>query len=184
LTILIREDYAVTKSGMASGGGSYGPYGGASTADEDTNAFDPYGRTYPTVWSKASAAALDQDLANSVKLADINLQRIPIGSDNQKVVCQQLASIWMSWAATVDQLGAEQFFCSYIEPYFDSATESGLINRCVTRKDLNGKVVAASSIDTEKHYLVKAGYRSQALLVSAKMKELQCEMPDASVMKK
>lgn len=119
------------------------------------------------------------NLRAASELKNLTADIAPAGSDNQKVLCQRLENIWLSWAATMDHLAAQDFFCQNIRGFFDSNTSSGLINKCVGRRDLNGRVLVMSQIAASQAELGSNGAREKALLISSKMKELNCEMPDA-----
>jgi hypothetical protein len=143
---------------------------------------DRYGRVMPLSMMEQNEQLIN-DLSASAELKNLTAAIAPQSSDNQKAICQRLENIWLAWAAAMDHLAAEDFFCQNIKPFFDSTTESSLISRCVGRTDLAGRVLVPSEIRQKQSALAQKGFKNQALLVSSKMKELACEMPDASVMK-
>jgi hypothetical protein len=122
------------------------------------------------------------DMRAAEELKQITPAIAPFQSDNQKILCQRLETIWLGWAATMDHLAAQDFFCQNIRAFFDTSTESSLVEKCVGRRDLNGRVLVRSQIAEKQAQLVADGSRDKALLISKKMKELQCEMPDASIL--
>lgn len=123
------------------------------------------------------------DVRMSQELGNITTRIAPVGSDNQRVICQRLENVWLSWAAAMDHLAAQNFFCQNIQGFFDSSTEPALVRHCSGRRDLAGKVLVPSTIEQKKSRLVEKGFRDRAQLINAKMKELICQMPDASSMK-
>ncbi len=126
-------------------------------------------------------ALLDADAAFKT-LNNLNLNNIPVGSRAQEVVCQQLESAWLDWSSAIDHLGAVQFFCDMIDPVLDVKIDSSIVKACRGNVRLNGQVLQASVIDTAKEVLVRKKYRSDAEIVSQRLKDLQCPLPAVSVM--
>ena len=115
-------------------------------------------------------------------LNNINLNQIPMGTREHEVVCQQLESTWLDWSSAVDHLGAIQFFCDMIDPVLDSKIDSSVITACRGVTALNGNTYKKSIYNEAKAELTAKGFRASAVLVSKKLKELQCPLPEVSVM--
>lgn len=169
MSALTHDAYLITKSGRME----------FYKRDQNGNVMrDKYGRAVPLSNLEQNQSII-QDIKSSQELANLNPNVAPAGSDNQRVVCQRLENIWLSWAAAVDHLAAQDFFCKNIRGFFDSNTESALVERCVGRQNLAGKILVASEIQKKQSELAAKGLKARAITVSSKMKELTCEMPDA-----
>lgn len=123
-----------------------------------------------------------ESLKVSQVLGNINLKELPLGSRQHEIMCQQLESAWLDWAAAIDHLGAVQFFCDMIDPVLDVKMDSSVVMACRGYGQLNGTTYRESVVNQAKATLVRKGYQSDATLVSKKLKELQCPMPAVSVM--
>lgn len=124
-----------------------------------------------------------KDVDTAVKLANLTPALAPKDSGNQQTVCHRLENAWFAWAAALDQLRAQDFFCENIRSFFDTTTDPALVQRCDGQVDLSGKVLKTSGIQDRQALMVQKGFKNQALVVSGKMKELSCPVPDMSVMK-
>jgi hypothetical protein len=123
------------------------------------------------------------DDKSATMLSKITPELAPAGSINQKLICQRLENIWFFWSSALDHLAAEDFFCKNITDFFNASTEEALLTQCQDKVDLSGKVSVPSKIRQTEAKMVDKGFRKQATAVSAKFKELGCQVPDASVMK-
>ena len=123
-----------------------------------------------------------QDIKEAKDLINLNLTSLPAGSASNKLACQQLQSAWLDWSAALDHLGAIKYFCNMIDEVLDSKMDTSILNYCRGNVQLNGQVYALSTVDAANAVLTKKGYSAQASIISAKLKELQCAMPDISVM--
>lgn len=119
-----------------------------------------------------------KDTQMTSQLANVTLKLAPVGSPQNKNICQHLESAWLEWASALDHLGAQDFFCKTISNLMDQTVEQGIKDHCYGKVDFTGKVVTKSNIAAQQTKLVQAGSKAQAQLVSKKLKELQCEMPD------
>ncbi len=127
-------------------------------------------------------AAMNENDKNASVLSNLTLATLPVGSRGNEIACQQLESAWLSWSAALDHLGATQLFCNMIDGVIDVNMDPSVVNFCRGSVDLNGKVNWPSAITSAKSVLVQKGFKQKAGVVSAKIKELQCPMPSASVM--
>ena len=130
-----------------------------------------------------SAPVVDTDNSSPKMLSKLTPALAAVGSPNQKSICHRLENIWFFWSAALDHLAAESFFCDNIRDFFNASTEDNLIKRCNDTTDIAGKVLTHSEIRQTEAKMVDLGFKKQALAVSAKFKELGCQIPDASVMK-
>lgn len=105
----------------------------------------------------------------------------PVNSEAHARMCQRLENIWLSWASVMDHLSAQSFFCSQIRTLFDGETDRDLVKRCDGRYDVTGKQTIKSGIQDKQTELAQAHYRGRALMVSEKLRELNCKMPDGLV---
>lgn len=115
-------------------------------------------------------------------LATLNKSQLPVGSRENEIACQQLESAWLDWSASIDHLGAIQFFCDMIDPVLDPKMDSDIVKACRGDMQFNGASMSKSLVSSAKATLVKKGYQADASLVSEKLKELECPMPAATVM--
>lgn len=118
----------------------------------------------------------------SQAMSNFNLQQLPVGSRENELVCQQLESAWLDWSASIDHIGAIQFFCDMIDPVLDVKMDSSVVTACRGNKQLGGQGYLKSVVDQARTTLASKGFQSDANLVSKKLKELQCPMPAVSVM--
>ena len=119
-----------------------------------------------------------QDVKNMKSVQDLSIINADIVKDptNKKYVCKKLEDIWINWASTMDSLAAQDFFCQSIIPFFDRSTESVVVSTCDDTRDLRGNILEKSGTKQQQEYLATY-YQKKALMVSAKMKELSCQMP-------
>lgn len=122
------------------------------------------------------------DMRDAQALKTLNLANLPAGSLNNERACQQLEGAWLDWSASVDHLGAIQFFCDMIDPVLDVKMDNAVVLACRGNTQLSGKGYIESTVNEAKKVLAKKGYRDYANLISAKLKELQCPVPAISVM--
>ncbi|WII72240.1 hypothetical protein QJS83_17390 [Bdellovibrio sp. 22V] len=118
----------------------------------------------------------------SQALGNFNLKNLEMGSREHEIACQQLESAWLDWSASIDHLGAVQFFCDMIDPVLDVKMDSSVVNACRGMTQLNGTTYVKSVVNQAKDTLIRKGYQADANLVSQKLKALQCPMPAVSVM--
>lgn len=121
-----------------------------------------------------------RDTAQTSKLGNVTLALAPVGTPQNKDICQHLESAWLEWASALDHLSAQDFFCKTISNLMDQAVEPGIKDHCYGKVDFAGKVQQKSLIAAQQSTLVEIGAKAQAQLVSKKLKELQCEMPNAT----
>ncbi|MEK2646307.1 hypothetical protein [Bdellovibrio sp. BCCA] len=129
---------------------------------------------------------LARDVKVTKGLSNLTLKTLPVGSRDNEVVCQQLESAWLDWSAALDHLGAIQFFCDMIDPVLDVKVDAKIISACRGQglpETQNGWNGSPSLYEKAKLRLKSNGYQADAQLVSQKLKELQCPMPEISVMK-
>lgn len=138
--------------------------------------FGPYGQ------QQLDHQMIDAGRAAAEKLESFNLTNLPLESRAHELACQQLESAWLDWSSAVDHLGAIQFFCDLIDPVLDIKMDENLVKSCRGNIRLNGTVIAKSTVNEAAGVLVRKGYKDKAMLVSAKLKSLQCPMPSVSVM--
>ncbi len=115
-------------------------------------------------------------------LSNINLDQIQLGSREHEIVCQQLESTWLDWSAAIDHLGAIQFFCDMIDPVLDVKIDNSVVTACRGVTQLNGNTFKKSIYKQAQTVLIEKGFRNSASLVSKKLKELQCPLPEVSAM--
>lgn len=118
----------------------------------------------------------------SQALANVNLRELPVGSREHEIMCQNLESAWLDWAAAIDHVGAIQFFCDMIDPVLDAKMDTSVMHACRGNTQLNGNTYIKSVVDQSKDTLIRKGYQAEATLISQKMKSLQCPVPAISVM--
>lgn len=118
----------------------------------------------------------------SQALSNINLRELPVGSREHEIMCQNLESAWLDWAAAIDHVGAIQFFCDMIDPVLDAKMDTSVMHACRGNTQLNGNTYVKSVVDQSKDTLIRKGYQAEATLISQKMKTLQCPVPAISVM--
>lgn len=123
-----------------------------------------------------------QDIRDAKDLVNLNLKSLPANSAGNKLACQQLQSAWLDWSAAVDHLGAIKYFCNMIDDVLDSKMDASILTYCRGNVQLNGSTYALSTVDAARAVLAKKGYSAQANIVSNKLKELQCAMPEITVM--
>ncbi len=123
-----------------------------------------------------------EDTKTMKSLGNFNLERLPLGSRENEIVCQQLEGAWLDWSAAMDHLGSIQFFCDMIDPVLDVKMDTAVVNACRGVTQLNGRTTSESYVDQAKRILIGKGYQVDANLISQKLKELQCPVPAVSVM--
>lgn len=123
-----------------------------------------------------------ESLRIAKNLENINLEMLPQGSREHEIMCQQLESAWLDWSASIDHLGAVQFFCDMIDPVLDAKMDRSVIKACRGDVKINGDIVQASTVNQARNVLISKGYQADAKLVGEKLKALQCPMPAVSVM--
>lgn len=133
----------------------------------------------PIVYNDPYLTEASKEMQN---LGNINLNQIPLGSREHEIACQQLESTWLDWSAAIDHLGAIQFFCDMIDPVLDVKMDRAVVTACRGVTQLNGKTYKKSIYNEAKTVLVEKGFKNSATLISQKLKELQCPMPEVSVM--
>lgn len=133
-----------------------------------------------TPYTDAKVQAESTKIAST--LANLNLKTLPIGSREHEIVCQSLEAAWIDWSASLDHIGAIQFFCDMIDPVLDIKMDVDVIRTCRGYSELNGTTYKKSMVLAAKDTLIKKGFQRDANLVSTKLKTLQCPMPSVSVM--
>ncbi|MNJ93295.1 hypothetical protein D3C87_109740 [compost metagenome] len=123
-----------------------------------------------------------KDMKLSQNLGSFSLRTLPPGSIENERACQQLEGAWLDWTASLDHLGAIQFFCDMIDPVLDVKMDTAVVTACRGNVQLNGKGWVESTVNDAKNTLAKKGFQNYANIVSAKLKELQCPVPAVSVM--
>lgn len=104
--------------------------------------------------------------------------------ESQARFCQRLENIWLAWAAVMDHLGAQSFFCSQIRSLFDSETDPDLVEQCDGKVDIRGNQIRPSGLQIMQSKLATPEFKEKALLISEKIHELQCRMPEGAVLLK
>lgn len=137
----------------------------------------PVGRGQMNKVSYKDAQTISDSNRSALKLENINLSNLPVGSREQDLMCQQLESAWLDWSASIDHLGAIQFFCDMIDPYLDIKMDAALIRACRGDIKVNGQTTKKSIVGEAKDILLKKGFQDMATLVGQKMKDLKCPMP-------
>ncbi len=105
----------------------------------------------------------------------------PRNSENYIRNCQRLENIWLAWASVMDHLAAQSFFCSQIRSLFDFETDRDLVQRCDGKFDVSGNQTSKSGIQKSQTALAQPEFKGRALMVSEKLRELDCKMPDALI---
>lgn len=131
--------------------------------------------------SEANQVLID-DIKGVKDLNNLNLTTLPTGSAGNKLACGQLESAWLDWSSALDHLGAIQYFCNMIDDVLDNKMDTSILQYCRGNQQLNGQVYALSIVDSARATLKNKGYGAQASIISQKLKDLQCPMPDVSVM--
>lgn len=125
---------------------------------------------------------INQSFIDSIKtsqqLSVLNATTMPKGSTVQKRACQRLENVWLAWAAAMDHLAAQEFFCAQISNLFDADTDRNLVQRCEGMIRITGEQMRPSDLAAQRTRIAKKGQRDQALLINQRMKDLQCEMPN------
>ncbi|MNS60440.1 hypothetical protein D3C72_934390 [compost metagenome] len=115
-------------------------------------------------------------------LSNLNLKTLPLGSREHDVACQYLENAWVDWAASLDHLGAIQFFCDMIDPVLDVNMDPRILEGCRGNVKLNGTTVYPSIVNQAKQTLIRGNFKKDASIISARLKELQCPIPSVTVM--
>lgn len=118
------------------------------------------------------------DMKSSQQLTALTAIKMPQGSTVQKRACQRLENVWLAWAAAMDHLAAQEFFCSQISNLFDADTDRKLIQRCEGMIRITGEQMRPSDLAAQRTRIAQKGQRDQALLINQRMKDLSCEMPN------
>lgn len=133
-----------------------------------------------TPFSDPIAAKRDRETA--ANLGNLNLKVLPMGSRQNELACRQLENAWLEWSASIDHLGAIQYFCDMIDPVIDAQMDSGISMACRGQETIAGKGYVGSLVNSTRQALVKKGFQKKANIISSKMKELKCPMPSVTVM--
>lgn len=136
----------------------------------------------PTGYPYVDHKVQEESQKISQSLSNINLRELPVGSREHEIMCQNLESAWLDWAAAIDHVGAIQFFCDMIDPVLDAKMDTSVMHSCRGNTQLNGSTYIKSTVDQSKDTLIRKGYQAEATLISQKMKSLQCPVPAISVM--
>lgn len=121
------------------------------------------------------------DVKAAQNLTNITPQIAPVGTRQHKVICQKLENTFLDWAASLDYLSAQNFFCQQIESLMDQSVEKGIKNHCFDEISFDGKrTLRKSVIRNQQNSLVSRGIKAKALLIQQKMNVLECQMPDAA----
>ena len=124
----------------------------------------------------------NRDEAYMKDLSNLNLNVLPLGSREHDRACQALENAWVDWAASLDHLGAIQFFCDMIDPVLDVNMDPRVLQGCRGNLKLSGVEVYPSLVSSAKDTLIRGGYKKDASIVSKRLKELQCPVPSITVM--
>lgn len=147
--------------------------------------FEPFALRQPGKPQGQRSSPSMQDVANELlyrsELKPIDLKLLPLNSEPHRRMCQRLENLWLSWAAVMDHLAAQAFFCEQIRPLFDGDTDPDLLQHCDGTTNIVGRQIAHSGMTKVQKNLVKQGYKGKAILVSEKLTELECPMPDGLV---
>lgn len=125
-----------------------------------------------------------RDNETADKLENLNLNTVPLGSRQHEIICQGLEASWLDWTSALDHLGSIEFFCDMIDPVLDAKMDQAVVEMCRGVTKLSGQVVSKSMVVAARELLTNKGFRENANIVSARLKELQCPMPPVSVMNK
>jgi hypothetical protein len=123
------------------------------------------------------AKDISRDRHRAEHLQVLNLQVAPIGSPQHTESCRMLENVWTEWAAALDHLSAQNFFCRTIQSMVDGTVEPKIVNHCFGDVGLDGKQLRASTIQKNMQKLVDLKFQQRAKRASAKLKELQCKLP-------
>lgn len=118
-----------------------------------------------------------RDRSQAEQLSVLNLNIAPVGSIQHTESCRMLENIWTEWAAALDHLSAQSFFCQTIQSMVDGSVESKIVNHCFGDIGLDGKQRRVSTIQKNMQQLTDLKFQERAQRASAKLKELQCKMP-------
>lgn len=121
---------------------------------------------------------LFDDIKSSQALSALNPQAMPAGTKTHRRACQRLENVWLAWAAAIDHLQAQDFFCSQISNLFDSDTDRKLVQRCEGMIGITGQQMRQSDIAATRTGIASKGLKDNALLINQRMKDLNCEMPN------
>lgn len=125
---------------------------------------------------------MNKEIQGLEALKNLNLTTLPLRSRTHVLACQQLESTWLDWSAAIDHLGATQYFCAMIDEVLDVKMDPAIVRFCRGKPQLNGDLDALSTPQEAQKTLEQTGFSKKALIVSKKLKELQCPMPDMSVL--
>jgi len=131
------------------------------------------------VMSNPLMEAIMRDRKASQNLGNLTLKVAPMGTAQHTAACQRLENTWLEWAAALDHLAAQDFFCRTIRNLVDGSVEKKIVDHCYGDIGFDGKRNRQSLISKNQTTLVQKSFKSRAQIVSQKMKELSCEMPDA-----
>lgn len=118
-----------------------------------------------------------RDRYRAEQLQVLDLQVAPIGSIQHTESCRMLENVWTEWAAALDHLSAQNFFCQTVQSMFDGTVESKIVRHCQGDVGLDGVQRRASTIQKNLQKLSDLKFQERAQRASAKLKELQCKMP-------
>ncbi len=153
----------------------------------DSYSLTEVGRGKHFVYSPGGGVYVNPEEAKKAKttsqaLSNLTLKELPMGSREHELVCQRLESAWLDWSAAFDHLGSIKLFCDMIDPVLDVKMDISVTSTCRGIGQINGTTYRKPIYDSARETLVRKGFQADASLVSAKMKELKCPMPDVSVM--
>lgn len=125
----------------------------------------------------------------ALKLENLTVSKIPIGTRGHEITCQQLETAWLDWTGAIDHLGATQFMCDMVDPYMDNKVEAKLTDFCRGQISLDGRQLRPSRLQTTVGQLTEASrgsnqisIRDWAQIVGKKLNELQCPTPGVTVL--
>jgi len=126
----------------------------------------------------------NQDRQAALTLSNLTAQAYASTDDRvqraKELTCNSLENTWFYWSSAVDHLAAESFFCGTIERYFDSSTESNLVQLCQGKADLLGNVQVPSGLMRTQSRIAQKKYATKSTIVSARISDLSCVTPDAA----
>lgn len=143
---------------------------------------DRYGQPVrKPIWKTDDVPGVMKEIRSRKNLDVLSAEKIPMNSATFTRTCQRLENIWLAWAAVMDHFSAQNFFCSQIRAMFDTETDRDLVQRCQGTYDITGKQTAQSGLQIMQTQLSAPDLRTRALMVSDKLRELNCKMPDGLV---
>ncbi|MBX2988451.1 MAG: hypothetical protein KF802_11200 [Bdellovibrionaceae bacterium] len=121
-------------------------------------------------------------------LAHMTLENLPLESRAHVTACRVLKNAWFDWSAAIDHLGAGEFMCDMIDELLSNTISPEIVRICVGDESFATKPTSSARLAALKRSLLDArlsppfSSKDWAVLISRKMRELQCPKAPFSIM--